>query len=102
MSNVVAVLELQARFDEESNIYWANRLKQEGVKVIFGVPGLKVHSKLCLVTRAEKGGSAHYAIIGTGNFNEDTARLYTDHALFTADKRLTREVNKVFNFITVQ
>lgn len=95
---VVAVLELQARFDEESNIYWANRLKEEGVKVIFGVPGLKVHSKLCLVTRAEKGGSAHYAIIGTGNFNEDTARLYTDHSLFTADKRLTREVNKVFNF----
>jgi polyphosphate kinase len=95
---VVAVLELQARFDEESNIYWANRLKEEGVKVIFGVPGLKVHSKLCLVTRAEKGGTAQYAIIGTGNFNEDTARLYTDHALFTADKRLTKEVNKIFNF----
>jgi polyphosphate kinase len=95
---VVAVLELQARFDEESNIYWANRLKEEGVKVIFGVPGLKVHSKLCLVSRTEKGGTAHYAIIGTGNFNEDTARLYTDHALFTADQRLTREVNKIFNF----
>jgi polyphosphate kinase len=95
---VVAVLELQARFDEESNIYWANRLKEEGVKVIFGVPGLKVHSKLCLVSRAEKGGTAHYAIIGTGNFNEDTARLYTDHALFTADQRITREVNKIFNF----
>jgi polyphosphate kinase len=95
---VVAVLELQARFDEESNIYWANRLKEEGVKVIFGVPGLKVHSKLCLVSRAEKGGTAHYAIIGTGNFNEDTAKLYTDHALFTADKRLTKEVNKIFNF----
>jgi len=96
--SVVAVLELQARFDEESNIYWANRLKEEGVKVIFGVPGLKVHSKLCLVSRAEKGGTAHYAIIGTGNFNEDTARLYTDHALFTADQNLTREVNKIFNF----
>ena len=95
---VVAVLELQARFDEESNIYWANRLKEEGVKVIFGVPGLKVHSKLCLVSRVEKSGTAHYAIIGTGNFNEDTARLYTDHALFTADQRITREVNKIFNF----
>jgi len=95
---VVAVLELQARFDEESNIYWANRLKEEGVKVIFGVPGLKVHSKLCLVTRAEEGGTAHYAIIGTGNFNEDTARLYTDHALFTADQRLTKEVSKIFSF----
>jgi polyphosphate kinase len=96
--SVVAVLELQARFDEESNIYWANRLKQEGVKVIFGVPGLKVHSKLCLVTRIENGKTAHYAILGTGNFNEDTAKLYTDHALFTADRRLTKEVNKIFNF----
>ncbi len=96
--SVVAVLELQARFDEESNIYWANRLKEEGVKVIFGVPGLKVHSKLCLITRAEKGGPAHYAIIGTGNFNEDTAKIYTDHALFTADQKITREVNKIFNF----
>ena len=96
--SVVAVLELQARFDEESNIYWANRLKEEGVKVIFGVPGLKVHSKLCLITRTEKGGPAHYAIIGTGNFNEETAKLYTDHALFTADQKITREVNKIFNF----
>jgi polyphosphate kinase len=96
--SVVAVLELQARFDEESNIYWANRLQEEGVKVIFGVPGLKVHSKLCLVSRTEKSGIVHYAIIGTGNFNEDTARLYTDHALFTANKNITREVNKIFNF----
>lgn len=96
--SVVAVLELQARFDEESNIYWANRLKEEGVKVIFGVPGLKVHSKLCLITRMEKNKPVHYAIIGTGNFNEETARLYTDHALFTADRRLTREVDKIFNF----
>ena len=96
--SVVAVLELQARFDEEANIYWANRLKEEGVKVIFGVPGLKVHSKLCLVTRNEKDKLAHYAIIGTGNFNEETAKLYTDHALFTADRRLTKEVDKIFNF----
>ena len=96
--SVVAVLELQARFDEESNMYWANRLQEEGVKVIFGVPGLKVHSKLCLVSRAEKTGTVHYAIIGTGNFNEDTARLYTDHSLFTANQDLTKEVNKIFNF----
>lgn len=96
--SVVAVLELQARFDEEANIYWANRLKEEGVQVIFGVPGLKVHSKLCLITRTEKGKSVHYAIIGTGNFNENTARLYTDHALFTADQKLTKEVDKLFKF----
>jgi polyphosphate kinase len=94
--SVVAVLELQARFDEESNIYWANRLQDEGVKVIFGIPGLKVHSKLCLITRIEKGKSSNYAIIGTGNFNEQTARVYSDHSLLTCDKRLTNEVTKVF------
>jgi polyphosphate kinase len=98
--SVVAMLELQARFDEASNIQWANRLQDAGVKVIFGIPGLKVHSKICLVTRQEKNKSVNYAIIGTGNFNEDTARLYTDHSLFTADKRLTKEVEKVFNFLS--
>ncbi len=96
--SVVVALELQARFDEEANIYWANRLEEEGVKVIFGVPGLKVHSKLCLITRNEKDRPFHYAIIGTGNFNEVTAKIYTDHALFTADPRLTKEVDRIFNF----
>jgi polyphosphate kinase len=96
--SVVVALELQARFDEEANISWANRLEEEGVKVIFGVPGLKVHSKLCLITRIEKDRPFHYAIIGTGNFNEDTAKIYTDHSLFTADPRLTKEVDKIFNF----
>ena len=97
--SVTVVLELQARFDEEANIYWANKLKEEGVKVIFGVPGLKVHSKLCLITRMEKNRPAYYAIIGTGNFNEDTAKIYTDHALFTADQNLTKEVDKIFDFL---
>ena len=96
--SVVVVLELQARFDEEANIYWANKLKEEGVKVIYGVPGLKVHSKLCLVTRKKKGGVSRYAIIGTGNYNENTARIYSDHSLFTADKRLTGDVSKIFDF----
>lgn len=98
--NVVAMLELQARFDEAVNIYWADRLKHAGVKVIFGIPGLKVHSKICSITRLEKNKEVHYAIIGTGNFNESTARLYTDHSLLTADKRLTKEVEKVFNFLS--
>ena len=97
--SVVAMLELQARFDEAANIYWANKLQDAGVKVIFGIPGLKVHSKICSITRMEKNKEVHYAIIGTGNFNEDTARLYTDHSLFTADKRLTKEVERVFNFL---
>ena len=99
---VVVVLELQARFDEEANIYWANKLKEEGVRVIYGVPGLKVHSKLCLITRKEKNTQKCYAIIGTGNFNEDTATIYSDHSLFTAERKLTREVRKIFDFFDLQ
>lgn len=96
--DVVAVLELQARFDEQMNIYWANKLQEEGIKVIFGVPGLKVHSKLCLITRMEKSKEKMYAVIGTGNFNEDTAKIYSDHSLLTVDTRLTNEVFKIFDF----
>lgn len=96
--SVFVVMELQARFDEEANIYWANRLQEEGARVIYGVPGLKVHSKLCLINRRVKGGVKRYAIIGTGNLNEDTARVYSDHSLFTTDRRLTNEVAKIFEF----
>ncbi|HDR05973.1 MAG TPA: polyphosphate kinase 1 [Candidatus Marinimicrobia bacterium] len=95
---VTVILELQARFDEEANINWANRLKAEGIKLIFGVPGLKVHAKLVLITRKEKGEEMNYAIIGTGNFNESTSRIYSDHSLLTCDKRLTNEVKQVFSF----
>lgn len=95
---VTAVVELQARFDEEANIYWANKLQEEGAKVIYGVPGLKVHSKMFIISRRENNGSVDYAHIGTGNFNGDTARIYTDHSLITADKRITEEVEKVFTF----
>lgn len=95
---VTAVIELQARFDEESNIYWANKLQEEGAKVIFGVPGLKVHSKMFLITRREAGKLVHYAHIGTGNFNGDTARIYTDHSLITANRHIAEEVEKVFTF----
>ena len=96
--NVVVVLELQARFDEAANIYWANRLREEGVKVILGVPGLKVHSKLCLISRKVKSKLQHMAMIGTGNFNEDTARLYSDHTLITQNSALTREVQYISEF----
>jgi len=95
---VTAVLELQARFDEEANIYFANKLQEEGAKVIFGVPGLKVHSKLFVITRKENGKMVSYAHIGTGNFNEQTAKVYCDHSLLTADKKITDEVVKLFNF----
>jgi len=96
--NVTTVVELQARFDEEANILWGNKLMNEGVKVIYGVPGLKVHAKLCLITRVKNGVTQRYTAIGTGNFNEDTARIYTDHLLLTTEKKITNEVFKVFNF----
>jgi polyphosphate kinase len=99
--NVTTVVELQARFDEEANILWGNKLLEEGVKVIYGVPGLKVHSKLCLITRIKSDSTQRYAAIGTGNFNEDTARIYTDHLLLTTNKKITNEVYKAFNFFNV-
>jgi polyphosphate kinase len=91
---------LQARFDEEANILWGNKLTDEGVKVIYGVPGLKVHSKLCLITRVKGEVTQRYAAVGTGNFNEDTASVYTDHLLLTSDKKITNEVLKAFNFFS--
>ena len=95
---VTTVVELQARFDEEANMLWGNKLLDEGVRVIYGVPGLKVHSKLCLITREKNDVTQRYAAIGTGNFNEDTARIYTDHLLLTSNKKITNEVLKAFNF----
>ena len=95
---VTAVVELQARFDEEANIRWANKLHEEGAKIIYGVPGLKLHSKLFLITRTEQGKDVLYGHIGTGNFNEDTAKLYCDHSLLTADKRITDEILRLFQF----
>ncbi len=95
---VVGVIELQARFDEEANINWSNQLQEEGVRVIYGVPGLKVHSKLCQITRTVKESKKLYTVFGTGNFNEDTAKVYSDHSLLTTDKRLALEAKKIFDF----
>ncbi len=96
--NVTVVIELQARFDEENNIQWARKLEEEGVRVIFGVPGLKVHSKLILIKEKVDKKNVLYAHVGTGNFHEGTARIYTDLSLFTCDKNITNEVQKVFTF----
>ncbi|MBA3664102.1 MAG: polyphosphate kinase 1 [Bacteroidetes bacterium] len=95
---VSVLVELQARFDEANNIYWANKLQEEGARVIYGVPGLKVHSKLILITTKENGKTVNYAHIGTGNFNEKTARVYTDFSLLTANKQIAEDLGKVFDF----
>ncbi|MDO4782002.1 MAG: polyphosphate kinase 1 [Capnocytophaga felis] len=96
---VTVQIELQARFDEESNIKYAELLKAEGVKLIFGVRGLKVHSKICVIEREEGKEIKRYGFVSTGNFNESTAKIYTDYTLFTANQDILKEVNKVFNFL---
>ncbi len=96
---VTAVIELQARFNEKSNIDYSSLLHEEGARVVFGVPGLKVHAKLCLITRREKNKDVKYAAIGTGNFNEDSSKVFSDVTLMTAHPEITKEVDQVFNFI---
>jgi polyphosphate kinase len=95
---VTVVLELQARFDEEANIKWAKTLAEEGINVIYGVAGLKVHAKLCLIAREEKGKTRLYANISTGNYNEISSYVYSDESLLTSDPRITSEVAHVFDF----
>ncbi len=91
-------IELQARFDEKSNIYWSKKLEEAGVSVTFGIQGLKVHSKMTLITRIENGRQVNYGAVGTGNFHEGTARVYSDLLILTKDQRITSEIWKVFDF----
>lgn len=98
--NVTAIVELKARFDEARNIQWARRLENAGVDVIYGVYGLKTHAKLCIVVRREPSGIRRYVHFGTGNYNEATARLYTDFSLFTCDDQLCLDAVHLFNAIT--
>ncbi|MEC8884428.1 MAG: polyphosphate kinase 1, partial [Bacteroidota bacterium] len=95
---VTVQIELRARFDEESNMRYANKMQDEGVKLIFGVPGLKVHSKVCVIERLEGSRLKRYGFISTGNFNGMTARIYTDYTLFTANKQILKDLSKLFNF----
>jgi len=95
---VTVQIELQARFDEQANIEYAEQMQAEGVKLIFGVPGLKVHSKICVIEREELEGMKRYGFVSTGNFNESTAKIYTDYTLFTTHPLILKELNKVFDF----
>lgn len=98
---VLVQIELQARFDEENNINFAEQLEAAGVKLIFGIPGLKVHSKICVIEREHNKKNRRFGFVSTGNFNESTAKIYTDYTLFTANQKILKEVNKVFNFLEV-
>jgi polyphosphate kinase len=96
----VALVELQARFDERTNIHWAKALEEAGVHVVYGQPGFKTHAKCVLVVRREGDGVRNYVHIGTGNYNSTTARLYTDFGLFTTDEQIGADVADMFNYLT--
>lgn len=97
---VTAFVEIKARFDEESNLNWASELERSGVEVLYSFPGLKVHSKLCLISRYSEGSLKKYAYLATGNFNEKTAQIYADHGLFTSHSGITTEAEQVFDFLS--
>ena len=96
---VSVFIEVKARFDEEANLKWGETLQNGGVTVFYSMPGIKVHSKLALVSRKEKKEEKLYAYFATGNFNEDTAKVYSDFGLFTTDERLTQEMAQVFRYL---
>ena len=99
--DVVVQIELRARFDEVANIHYAEQMQEEGVRMIFGVKGLKVHCKACVIERLEARKIKRYSFLSSGNFNESTARIYTDYTLFTANEDIAKDINKVFNFFDV-
>ncbi len=98
---VTVQIELQARFDEASNISYAEQMQTEGIELIFGIKGLKVHSKICVIERNENGKIKRYGFISTGNFNEVTAKVYTDVTLFTSHQQILKDISKIFEFFNI-
>jgi polyphosphate kinase len=96
---VTAVLELRARFDEEANLEWKERLEEAGVKVLIGVPNFKIHAKICLIKKRIDNKTIHYGFVSTGNLNEKTAQLYGDHCLLTSNRNIMADVNRIFNYL---
>ena len=97
--HVTAMLELKARFDEEANLEWKNELEEAGVKVLIGVPDLKVHAKLCLIKKRVNNLTTHYGFVSTGNLNEKTALVYSDHCLLTSNRNIMADVNRIFTYL---
>ncbi|MCC9070817.1 polyphosphate kinase 1 [Flavobacterium sp. F-65] len=98
---VIVQIELQARFDEASNISYAEQMQMEGIELIFGIKGLKVHSKICVIERVDEGKTKRYGFISTGNFNESTAKIYTDVTLFTSHQQILKDISKIFEFFDI-
>ena len=96
---VTAMLELRARFDEEANLAWKERLEEEGVKVLIGILNMKVHAKICVIRKRLADRIVQYGFVSTGNLNEDTARIYADHCLLTSNRNIMADVNRIFNYI---
>ena len=98
---VMVQIERKGRLDEGSNICYAEKMQTEGIELIFGIKGIKVHSKICVIERIEKGKLVRYGLISTGNFNEATAKVYTDVTLFTSHQQILKDVSKIFEFFDV-
>jgi polyphosphate kinase len=98
--SVTVVLELKARFDEEANLEWKQKLEDENIKVHIGIPQIKVHAKICLIKKVTKGTTVHYGFISTGNINEKTASIYSDTCLLTCNRQIMADINRVFNYLT--
>jgi polyphosphate kinase len=96
---VIVMLELKARFDEEANLEWRNVLEEEGVKVLLGVPQMKVHAKLCIIKKRKGNKTIQYGFVSTGNLNEKTSKVYGDHCLLTANRNVMADINRIFHYV---